>query len=42
MSLQRLLAALFVILALLGCASVPTGRGQVPYAPYSHEDRNMD
>jgi hypothetical protein len=34
MNLHRRLAALFVILALVGCAQVATGQGQ---APYSHE-----
>ena len=37
MNLHRLLAALFLVLALGGCAQVATGQGQVPDAPYSHE-----
>jgi hypothetical protein len=35
MNLHKRLAALFVILALVGCAQVAPGRGQ---APYSHDD----
>jgi hypothetical protein len=38
MNLRRRLAALFLILALGGCAQVPTGSGQEPYAPYSPEN----
>jgi hypothetical protein len=38
MNLHRWLAALFLILALGGCAPVATGQGQAPYAPYSHDD----
>jgi hypothetical protein len=33
--LHSCFAALFVILALAGCAQVATGQGQAPYAPYS-------
>ena len=36
MNCHRRLATLFVMLALAACAQ----GGQVPYAPYSHEDRN--
>jgi hypothetical protein len=35
MNLHKRLAALFVLLALGGCAQVATGQGQ---APYSHDD----
>jgi hypothetical protein len=38
MNLYRRLAALFLILALVGCAQAATGQGQAPYAPYSHDD----
>jgi hypothetical protein len=38
MNLHRWLAALFLILALDGCAPVATGRGQTPYGPYSPEE----
>jgi hypothetical protein len=38
MNLHRLLAALFVILALVGCAQVATGQGQALDAPYSHDN----
>jgi hypothetical protein len=31
-------AALFLLLALGGCAQAATGPGQAPYAPYSRED----
>jgi hypothetical protein len=34
----RQLAAVFVILALVGCAQVATGQVQAPYAPYSPEN----
>lgn len=34
----RRLAAMFLILALAGCAPVATGQGPAPYAPYSPED----
>jgi hypothetical protein len=37
MSPHRRLAALFVILALVGCAQVATRQGQAPDAPYSHD-----
>jgi hypothetical protein len=36
MNLHRWLAALLIMLALAACAQ----GGQVPYAPYSHEDKN--
>jgi hypothetical protein len=43
MNQHKRLAALFLILALVGCAPAATGQGQAPYGPYSHEDRaNMD
>jgi hypothetical protein len=45
MNQHKRLAALFLILALVGCAPVATGQGQgqAPYGPYSHEDTgNMD
>ena len=32
------LAALFVLLAVSGCAQVATGQGQPPYAPYSRDN----
>jgi hypothetical protein len=38
MNLHKWLAALFVMLALGGCAQATTGPGQAPYAPYSHND----
>jgi hypothetical protein len=34
---HRRLAALFVILALGGCAQMATGQWQAPDAPYSHD-----
>ena len=34
MNLQGWLAALFVIVALAGCAQVVTEQGQQPYTPY--------
>jgi len=37
MNLRRRLAALFVILALGGCAQVATGKGQAPDAPHPHD-----
>ena len=33
----RRLAALFLVLALGGCAQVASGQGQAPDAPYSHD-----
>jgi hypothetical protein len=49
MILHRWLAALFVILALAGCAQVATGPGQASHAPYlpdnsedTHHDRGGD
>jgi hypothetical protein len=38
MNLRRRLAAVLVILALVGCAQVATGQRQAPYAPYSPEN----
>ena len=38
MNLHRRLAALFLILALAGCAPVATGEGPAPDAPYPHDD----
>jgi hypothetical protein len=38
MNLRKWLAALFVILALVGCTQVATGPEQAPYAPYSPEN----
>jgi hypothetical protein len=35
MKLQRPFAALFVMLALAGCAEVAMRQGPAPYAPYS-------
>jgi hypothetical protein len=35
---QRRLAALFVVLALAGCASMSAGPGQTPNAPYQQGD----
>jgi hypothetical protein len=35
MTLHKWLAALFVILALFGCAQVIAERGQAPYDPHS-------
>ena len=35
---HRQLAALFVVLALAGCASVAAGAGQTPNAPYQQGD----
>jgi hypothetical protein len=37
MKLNRRLAAVFVLLALGGCAQVTTGQGQAPDAPYSRD-----
>jgi len=42
MNLHRRLAAVIVLLALGGCAPMPTGQEQTPDAPYSHEDRDMN
>ena len=42
MNLHRRLAAVVLVLALVGCAPVPTEHGQAPYAPYSHDDRGMN
>jgi hypothetical protein len=38
MILRKRLAALFVVLALAGCASVAAGPGQAPNAPYQQSD----
>ena len=38
MLLRRRMAALFVVLALAGCASVVSGPGQAPNAPYQQSD----
>ena len=38
MLLQRRLAALFVVLALTGCAPLAVGPGQTPNAPYQQAD----
>jgi len=38
MNWHRSLAALFVMLALAGCAQGVTGQAQTPYAPYSPEN----
>jgi hypothetical protein len=37
MNLLKQLAALLVILALGGCAPAPSGQGQTPATPYSHD-----
>jgi hypothetical protein len=37
MNPHRWLAAVFVILALAGCAPVETGQGQAPASPYSRD-----
>jgi hypothetical protein len=37
MNLHRWLAALFLILALGGCAPLAPGQAQRPDAPYSHD-----
>jgi hypothetical protein len=49
MDLHRWLAAVFVVLALAGCAQVATGPGQASHAPYlpdnsedTHHDRGGD
>jgi len=41
MTRVRPLAALFVVLALLGCAQRPTGQAQTPHAPHSPEDNGI-
>jgi uncharacterized protein YceK len=38
MLLRRRMVALFVLLALAGCASVAAGPGQAPNAPYQQSD----
>jgi hypothetical protein len=38
MNLHRWFAAVFVILALVGCVQLATEPGQAPYAPYSPEN----
>jgi hypothetical protein len=37
MNLNSLVAAVLLILALAGCAQVPTSQGPAPYAPYSRD-----
>jgi hypothetical protein len=37
MNLHRRLAALFLLLALGGCAQMATGPGQAPYAPHPRD-----
>jgi hypothetical protein len=34
---SRQFAAVFVLLALVGCGQVAPGQGQTPYAPYSRD-----
>jgi hypothetical protein len=41
MLLQRRLAALFVVLALTGCAQGTTGQAGTPYAPYPPETNGI-
>jgi hypothetical protein len=41
MNPQRVLATIFVVLALAGCLPSPTGQGTSVYAPYS-DDRGAD
>ena len=38
MNWHKRLAAVFVMLALAGCAQGTTGQAEVPYAPYSPEN----
>jgi hypothetical protein len=38
MNLSRLLAVIFVMLALVGCAQMTPGQGQTSYAPYSRDE----
>jgi hypothetical protein len=38
MHLYRRLAALFLVLAVAGCAQATTGQGQAPPAPYSQDN----
>ena len=38
MNWRRQLAALFIVLALAGCAQGVAGQAQAPYAPYSPEN----
>jgi hypothetical protein len=38
MNLHRRLVALFVILAVAGCAQGPTSQGPAPYGPYSRDN----
>jgi hypothetical protein len=40
MNLHRWVAAVFLILALVGCVQVATGPGQAPDAPEPHEMRD--
>ena len=37
MNLHRRLAAVFLILTLVGCVREPQSEGQAPYAPYSQD-----
>jgi hypothetical protein len=41
MLLRGRLAALFVVLALAGCAQGTTGQAGAPYAPYSPESNGI-
>jgi hypothetical protein len=41
MNWPRRLAALFVLLVLVGCAQGVTGQAQAPYAPYSPENNGI-
>jgi hypothetical protein len=41
MSVQRWLAVVLVLLALVACAQVATGPGQAPNAPYSPDNENV-
>jgi hypothetical protein len=41
MLLRRSMAALFVVLALAGCAQGTTGQAGTPYAPYSPESNGI-
>ena len=42
MQFRRRLAALFVVLALAGCAPVAVGPGQMPNAPYQQQGDPRD
>jgi putative SOS response-associated peptidase YedK len=41
-NLHSWLAAVFVMLALAGCAPVATEQGRAPYAPYSRDNEGMN